>query len=199
MQPTEVMMLGRLQPDLRVDFLNPPRTSPSFPQNLMRQTVMNGVGRIAVNPDMVRAVPGPGPMTVGQLPYRRGTRHRAAPFVGALGAAQLVTPAIGPGTAQLTVAPASGRFMLPSVGPGQFRLFGLGQGNDAPGYQLSTEAKVGLGLLSSASGAASAWHGYRRNRSVLWAAVWGLSGLMFPIITPAVGLAQGWGKRKGRR
>lgn len=50
--PTEVMTLGSVRqmrvgdyyaPPL-VNFLNPPRTTPSFPQNLARQTIM-GLGR----------------------------------------------------------------------------------------------------------------------------------------------------------
>ena len=45
-----------------------------------------------------------------------------------------------------------------------------------------------------ASSAASAYHGYARNRSILWAGVWGLLGYAFPIITPAVAVAQGFGE-----
>ena len=62
MEPTEVMMLGKLgagpkrrvgavttaafgrDPQWRTTFMNPPPTTPQFPQNLMRQTVMNGLG-----------------------------------------------------------------------------------------------------------------------------------------------------------
>ena len=52
------------------------------------------------------------------------------------------------------------------------------------------------GLAATASAGASAYHGYKRNESVGWAIVWGLLGGMFPIITPAVALAQGFGKAK---
>lgn len=194
MEPTEVMMLGNLQPPLRVDFLNPARTSPAEPQNLMRQTIMNGLGRIAVSPSMVRVDPGPGPLTVGQLPYSQAGRWPAM-----MGQVSVETPAIGPGTAELQLTPGYGRFALPSIGPGQFRLFGLGQGSDNPAFQLSTEAKVGWGVLSLASGLASTYHGYQRNKKMGWAALWGVMGLMFPILTPAVGIAQGFGKRKRRR
>lgn len=49
--------------------------------------------------------------------------------------------------------------------------------------------------LSALSAGASAFHGYRRNRGSLgWAIGWGLLGGMFPVITPAVALAQGFGK-----
>lgn len=54
-------------------------------------------------------------------------------------------------------------------------------------------------LLATASMAASAYHGYARNESVPWALWWALMGAMFPIVTPAIGLAQGWGKRKRAR
>ena len=53
------------------------------------------------------------------------------------------------------------------------------------------------GIAGLASAGASAYHGYKRNESVGWAVVWGLLGGMFPIITPAVALAQGFGKPKG--
>lgn len=51
-----------------------------------------------------------------------------------------------------------------------------------------------------ASASASAYHGYKRNRGSTGAAVgWGLLGLIFPIITPAVALAQGFGDPKVSR
>lgn len=51
-------------------------------------------------------------------------------------------------------------------------------------------------ILSAASAAASTYHGYRRHGTVGAAIGWGLLGALFPIITPAVALAQGFGKRK---
>ena len=50
--------------------------------------------------------------------------------------------------------------------------------------------------LTMASAAASAYHGYARNRSILWAGIWGIAGGVFPIITPAIALAQGFGERE---
>lgn len=44
--------------------------------------------------------------------------------------------------------------------------------------------------------ATSAFHGYRRNRSVGWSIWWGLMGGIFPVITPTIALAQGFGKAK---
>lgn len=49
--------------------------------------------------------------------------------------------------------------------------------------------------LTMASVALSAYHGYRRNRSVGWAIVWGLLGGLAPVITPAIAVAQGFGER----
>jgi hypothetical protein len=44
-----------------------------------------------------------------------------------------------------------------------------------------------------------AYHGYRRNKSVGWAIGWGVMGSMFPILTVAIALAQGFAKPKGRK
>ncbi len=59
---------------------------------------------------------------------------------------------------------------------------------------------LGMGVpvvILTASIAASAYHGYKRNRSTGWAIWWGVMGAIFPIITPAVAIAQGFGKRSG--
>lgn len=53
------------------------------------------------------------------------------------------------------------------------------------------------GIAATISSAASAFHGYRRNQSIGWAIWWGIMGGVFPIFTPVVALAQGFGKRKG--
>jgi len=52
------------------------------------------------------------------------------------------------------------------------------------------------GTLTVAASAAATFHGYRRNKSVFWALVYGLGAMMFPIATTAVTLGQGWGKPK---
>lgn len=56
--------------------------------------------------------------------------------------------------------------------------------------------RISWGILGTVSMAAGAYHGYRRNQSLGWALVWGAMGGLFPIITPAVALAQGFGERK---
>lgn len=69
---------------------------------------------------------------------------------------------------------------------------GVGQ-NETPA--LSPAIKV----VSVASAALSAYHGYRRNESVGWAILWGIMGGLAPVITPAIAVAQGFGKpAKGR-
>ena len=50
-------------------------------------------------------------------------------------------------------------------------------------------------LIVAASIGLSAFHGYRRNQSVGWAIWWALMGGLFPIVTPAIAFAQGFGKR----
>jgi hypothetical protein len=50
--------------------------------------------------------------------------------------------------------------------------------------------------LTLASAVLSAFHGARRNNSVVWGAWWFLMGSTFPIFTPVIALAQGFGKRK---
>lgn len=77
--------------------------------------------------------------------------------------------------------------------PGNYYMVnGVGAGPE-PGPNL---AVLGWSAVSTASMAASAYHGYKRNESVGWALWWGLMGAMFPIITPVIGVAQGFGKRK---
>lgn len=46
------------------------------------------------------------------------------------------------------------------------------------------------------SATACTYHGYRRNQSVGWALVWGLLGAAFPIITPTIAVAQGFGEKR---
>lgn len=56
---------------------------------------------------------------------------------------------------------------------------------------------IAWGLLTTASVGASAYHGSKRHGgSVWWGVGWGLVGGFFPILTPAIGAAQGFGKCK---
>ena len=77
---------------------------------------------------------------------------------------------------------------------------GLGKlGLVTPYDQLSPGARLALGTLQVASVGLSAYHGYKRNRSVGWALWWGFCGGLLPIVTPVIAVAQGFGKRAGRR
>lgn len=60
---------------------------------------------------------------------------------------------------------------------------------------MSSTTAALWGLASAVSSAACAYHGYKRNDSVGWAIGWALLGGMFPIITPAIAAAQGFGEK----
>lgn len=62
--------------------------------------------------------------------------------------------------------------------------------------QLTSTEKQLWAVASVVSSAAGAFHGYRRNQSVGWALVWAVLGGMFPVVVPAIALAQGFGKPK---
>ncbi len=74
---------------------------------------------------------------------------------------------------------------------------------EVKGYTLNPRRlKTGVmiwGILGTASMAASAYHGYKRNNSIGWALVWGFFGAIAPVITPAIAIAQNFGKPKRRR
>jgi len=67
---------------------------------------------------------------------------------------------------------------------------------DSMSTTWATHKNKFFGILAIASGAASAYHGYKRNESIGWGVWWFLMGTTFPVITPVIGLAQGFGKRK---
>jgi len=50
-------------------------------------------------------------------------------------------------------------------------------------------------LIAMVSSGLSAYHGYKRNNGSLgWGIGWGVLGGLFPIITPSIAAAQGFGK-----
>lgn len=110
----------------------------------------------------------------------------------------LATP-ISPILVQITnTAPAAGM---------QYRPAGDPVGPDTrpmpPNPYINTDGSLtnlalAVTLLSTVSAGASAYHGYKRNKSVGWALVWGLFGGSFPIVVPAIALAQGFGKPEGK-
>jgi hypothetical protein len=67
----------------------------------------------------------------------------------------------------------------------------------ARGALLTPEEKSNLGnYFALASAAACGFHGYRRNKSVVWGALWFGFGMTFPIFADVVAFAQGFGKEK---
>ncbi len=60
----------------------------------------------------------------------------------------------------------------------------------------SMPVRIIWGVLSTASFAASVYHGYKRNDSLGWGIWWGFMGALFPVITPTIAVAQGFGQRK---
>lgn len=78
-------------------------------------------------------------------------------------------------------------------------LRGLGQGatdaeNVAETQTSSNVAMLGQVIMIAGAGS-SAYHGYKRNRSIGWAIWWGFMGALFPIFTVPIAIAQGFGKR----
>ena len=85
------------------------------------------------------------------------------------------------------------------------------QGVTAPPFQIGTMTIVpaappapegpGIGMtiwsiLSTASMAACAYHGYKRRQKLLPALGWAFCGAVFPVLAPAIAVAQGFGKPK---
>lgn len=66
----------------------------------------------------------------------------------------------------------------------------------AQAFKVSEPVRVVWSVLATASFAASVYHGYKRNDSVGWAIVWGFFGALFPVITPVIAFAQGFGQPK---
>lgn len=87
------------------------------------------------------------------------------------------------------VNPAPLGLLVPRKATGQSSLSQISSGDAVP------LGNVLLGLLGAASIGLSAYHGYKRNNSTGWAIWWGLMGALFPVITPAIAFAQGFGKR----
>ena len=80
--------------------------------------------------------------------------------------------------------------------PGNYYVMnGVGAETDI-GRVTPNKGVMAWAALSTASMGVSAYHGYRRTQSIGWALGWAALGAMFPIITPTIAVAQGFGKRK---
>lgn len=69
----------------------------------------------------------------------------------------------------------------------------------ATGLRLARETgrppwKLITSALTLASASLSAYHGVRRNQSISWGVWWFVMGALFPVITPTIALAQGFGR-----
>jgi hypothetical protein len=62
-------------------------------------------------------------------------------------------------------------------------------------FNVPMPVRIFWGVASVVSTGIGAYHGYRRNNdSIGWALWWALMGGLFPIVTPAIAFAQGFGK-----
>lgn len=211
MQPTRVMMLGGLgrsrvgqfQPRLRTSFLNPPRTTPIEPQNLLRQSLLGGLGRtgrmfMKLGQVGEELVTGPTEDIVNQYleqPLSPGGQVSPNPPAPVMTNGQAVMP--GGGTLSLAVNEDGDPVdVMSSGGAGLSVPFGGRQ------YHVGAGTAIGYGVLSLASGLVSGFHGYARDRGSWGSAFgWFVLGSAFPIVTPAVAfLAKpGFMKPKSRR
>jgi hypothetical protein len=216
MERTRVMTLGglgRMEPRLRTNFLNPPRTTPPEPQNLLRQTMLSGIGRTGrmlwgLGQTVEDLVSGPTEDVVNQYleqplaPAGQSVPTPDAPILGPAGAQmpggdvmhlrfnednQPVDVITNPGANSVNGNGASGGgyLSLPFLGGQQ---------------QIGLGAAIGWGSLALLSGLISGYHGYVRDRGSFGSAVgWFTLGTMFPIITPAVAIFARPGYAKPRR
>lgn len=184
MPPTKVMMLGRIQPPLRQGYLNPPRTSPTFPQNLLRQTMLGGLGATGRALSGLGMAPTPTPDQLA-IPMVEATYDNVGkPFPGQ-SAGGTPPAAFGTPMADAGVVTAEPASWVHDVYHG--------------GTQYKS-AMLGYMSLSLISGVLSAIHGWKRDKTSIAAWGWFTLGSMFPVITPVVALSQGFAKpRRGRR
>lgn len=110
--------------------------------------------------------------------------------------------AAGIGSTQPSYAPAtpvpnaSPMAPLPSYAPATPVAMGELQPLGEPqAYGVSPTVAALWGIASVASSGACAYHGYKRNNSVGWAVGWAVLGGLFPIVAPAIAVAQGFGQR----
>jgi hypothetical protein len=84
--------------------------------------------------------------------------------------------------------------------PGNYYVVnGYGQEEPAEAPLTPNLGVTAWAALSTASSGVSAYHGYKRNQSIGWALAWAAAGALFPVITPTIAVAQGFGKRKSGR
>lgn len=72
-----------------------------------------------------------------------------------------------------------------------------GVGDATTAGAVNQFAPSNMGWLNMVGAGLATYHGYKRNQSIAWALVWGAFGAFAPIITNAIGVAQGFSKPKG--
>jgi len=102
---------------------------------------------------------------------------------------------VGATASDLTVTSDGQDIVIESPGGHTTRLVPLHPAPLPAGFMGRSPTMQAIAYASSGIGV---YHGYRRNNSLGWGLWWGLLGFMFPIIVPAVALAQGLGKPKAR-
>lgn len=179
MRETEVLLLGKtrgfgaLPPQLRVRQLTSRRVTPQQPQNLFRAATLNGL------------------------------RATTLMLGGLSGADDVLDPGAAQAEANAALANDQRQTVVGQdvVIPGQPTPYDRGRidaytevGTAAvEGATKALKVWIPLSLLS---GALSAWHGYKRDRTAIAGWGWFTLGTMFPLITPAVAVAQGFGKSR---
>lgn len=191
MEGTHVMTLGNLGRGLGAQIsphwgYNPMpghRTaSPQQPQNLPRPTLQNGphaLGRLT--------------RTVGNV-VEVAALGNLGKVMGMLGA---VDDAPQPPPPADAMAEPAGPMATPNYGNDPYAPL-VDQGWMTPGQveAYKTWAKI-MVFVRPISSTASAYHGYKRHGgSIGWAIGWAFMGALFPLLTPTIGYAQGWGTRK---
>ncbi|HEY5656558.1 MAG TPA: hypothetical protein VIY27_02095 [Myxococcota bacterium] len=97
---------------------------------------------------------------------------------------------------------ATGQPSIMRYGRDPYRgLFGdSGDGMGADPEEVRRNVGRAWSVLGPLSAAASAYHGYKRHRGSLgWAIGWAIMGSLFPVITPAIAVAQGFGQPMRQR
>jgi len=189
MAPSKIMMLGRIQPRTRTGYLNPPRTSPGVPQNLLRQTLLGGLGSTARMLSGLGQVVGSSNDPIGDVVAESAiVAGDAQGFPTVPGQAVPATPAP-------SVSGGDGGFVTPV----QYPSVGAQAGVNLFGQRIGLGATLGFVSISLLSGALSAIHGWNRDHTPIAAWGWFTLGSLFPIVTPLVALGQGYAKPRRRR
>lgn len=136
----------------------------------------------------------PAPHDVPRMEYRFPQMISQGPAIGMRPTIKGCGPGGRPcsGATSLPVQMVSG---LGGLGTLAFTRLGSEATIDKP----TTRILLGYAVIGTIGGLFSGYHGYKRNRSSVGAAIgWGVLGFFFPLITGVVALAQGYAEPKRR-